>query len=102
MELQHNSHKTMIFTTSQSLKQFIKSEPIAAVDRSSDSAMDTEGKLNFFTFFSYLVLVFLLISFSTFNSFAQRKSDMGFFAGTSYYMGDLNPGNHFYSPSFAV
>jgi hypothetical protein len=33
---------------------------------------------------------------------AQRKYDMGIFAGTSYYLGDINPGLPFYSPSLAV
>lgn len=34
--------------------------------------------------------------------YSQRKSDIGFFAGTSYYMGDLNPSRHFYIPSYAI
>lgn len=36
------------------------------------------------------------------NVFGQRKADIGLFAGTSYYMGDINPSKHFYSPSVAV
>ncbi len=43
--------------------------------------------------------VFLLTSF---NLSAQEKSDYGIFAGTSYYMGDLNPSVHYAMPSFAV
>ena len=39
--------------------------------------------------------------FST-NVFSQRKADIGLFAGSSYYMGDINPGQHFYSPSLAI
>ena len=46
----------------------------------------------------FLVLALLLI---TGTSFAQKKSDLGFFAGTSYYLGDINPAQQFYSPSFA-
>lgn len=37
-----------------------------------------------------------------FNSYAQRKSDIGIFAGTSFYMGDLNPSKYFYSPGYAI
>ena len=33
---------------------------------------------------------------------AQRKSDIGFLTGTSYYMGDINPAQHYYLPSFAI
>ena len=35
-------------------------------------------------------------------AYSQRKSDIGFFAGTSYYMGDLNPVKHFRAPGFAA
>jgi hypothetical protein len=47
-------------------------------------------------------IVFLLILFSfPFIAFSQRKYDIGIFAGTSYYMGDLNPSKHFYFPGYA-
>jgi hypothetical protein len=32
---------------------------------------------------------------------AQRDADIGVFAGTSYYLGDINPSKHFYRPSLA-
>jgi len=32
---------------------------------------------------------------------AQRKGNFGVFLGGTYYMGDMNYGKHFYSPSFA-
>ncbi len=32
----------------------------------------------------------------------QRKSDIGIFTGTAYYLGDLNKGMHFSQPSIAV
>jgi hypothetical protein len=32
---------------------------------------------------------------------AQRQANFGIFAGTSYYMGDINPNRHFYRPSLA-
>ena len=52
------------------------------------------------TFYCFIYLaVFLLTSF---NLSAQEKSDYGIFAGTSYYMGDLNPSVHYASPWIAV
>jgi hypothetical protein len=33
---------------------------------------------------------------------AQRNTNLGIFAGTSYYMGDINPGRLFYSPGIAL
>lgn len=32
-------------------------------------------------------------------NFAQERKDVGIIAGTSYYMGDFNPGTQFYKPS---
>lgn len=40
------------------------------------------------------ILFLLLITFCIVNSKAQ-KSELGFFLGTSYYLGDLNPSSHF-------
>jgi opacity protein-like surface antigen len=34
-------------------------------------------------------------------SMAQPNANIGVFAGTSYYMGDINPNRHFYRPSFS-
>lgn len=34
--------------------------------------------------------------------FSQRKSDIGIFAGASYYMGDLNPSKYIYFPRYAI
>lgn len=48
------------------------------------------------------LLTFLILLIFSSNSFSQRKSDIGFFAGTSYYMGDINPSKHFYAPSIAI
>jgi len=47
-------------------------------------------------------IILALLVFFSLPVFSQRKSDIGFFAGTSYYMGDLNPGKHFYYPGFAI
>lgn len=46
-----------------------------------------------------LTAVFVLTSF---NLSAQRNTDIGIFAGTSYYMGDLNTSVHYAAPSFAA
>lgn len=32
---------------------------------------------------------------------AQPNADFGVFAGTAYYLGDINPSKHFYRPSFS-
>ncbi len=43
--------------------------------------------------------LFLLIVCLPQISLAQRNSDIGAFAGISYYMGDINPNRHFYRPA---
>jgi opacity protein-like surface antigen len=45
-----------------------------------------------------LALAFITASLCS----AQKKTDLGIFAGTSYYMGDINMERHFYAPSFAA
>jgi hypothetical protein len=46
------------------------------------------------------ILIFsFLISGAT---FAQRNANIGLFAGTAYYMGDINPNQHFYRPSISL
>jgi hypothetical protein len=52
------------------------------------------------SFFAVALTAVLVLT--SFNLSAQRKSDIGFFAGTSYYMGDLNPSVHYAMPSFAA
>ncbi|MFC2079885.1 DUF6089 family protein [Bacteroidota bacterium] len=52
------------------------------------------------SFHTFLIsCIFILTSF---NVSAQKNSDIGIFAGTSYYMGDLNPSAHYAAPSFAL
>ncbi len=46
--------------------------------------------------FIYIILIFFA------KAEAQRNTNLGIFAGTSYYMGDINPGNLFYSPGLAI
>jgi hypothetical protein len=47
----------------------------------------------------YLSLLLVLASAMT---FAQPKADIGVFAGTAYYMGDINPNMHFYRPKISL
>ncbi|MCF8389706.1 MAG: DUF6089 family protein [Bacteroidales bacterium] len=49
----------------------------------------------------FLFSILILFIFN-FDAFSQRKADIGFFAGTAYYMGDLNPSKFFYAPSVAI
>jgi hypothetical protein len=46
--------------------------------------------------------IFLLFFLGSSSLFAQRKSDIGLFAGSSSYMGDINPSRQFYSPALAI
>jgi hypothetical protein len=57
--------------------------------------LETSGR-----FIRFILFILVLFSFP-FIAFSQRKSDIGIFGGTSYYMGDLNPSKHFYSPGYA-
>lgn len=102
MDLTHQLQPGMTSMTLRPFQQFIKSEPTAVEDQSS--GMDTFDGNNFRnTLFSLKNLVILLVLILLTGSInAQRKADIGFFAGTSYYMGDINPSTHFYSPSIAV
>jgi hypothetical protein len=44
-----------------------------------------------------LIIFTLCLCFLTLT-FAQKENELGFFAGISYYMGDLNPTKHLYKP----
>jgi hypothetical protein len=48
---------------------------------------------------TYLSLLFLLVSGTV---FAQRDANIGVFAGTAYYMGDINPNRHFYRSRISI
>jgi hypothetical protein len=48
-----------------------------------------------------LITVILFVS-GTFPVIAQRNANIGLFAGTAYYMGDINPNRHFYRPSLSI
>jgi len=51
--------------------------------------------------FSYLKIYFIIfiLCYTFSDAWTQRKGDIGIFAGTSYYMGEINPVRHFYKPS---
>jgi hypothetical protein len=65
-------------------------------------AIAGDDKRYFSRTFLILILLTTLFFLPGHGLYSQRKSDFGIFAGTSYYMGDLNPSRHFYSPSFAA
>jgi opacity protein-like surface antigen len=46
--------------------------------------------------------MFVLIIVSTGTVLAQRNANIGIFAGTAYYLGDINPNRHFYRPSLSL
>ncbi len=54
--------------------------------------MVTSAKIKISIIFAFLIL-------STATEGAGEKMEFGAFAGTSYYLGDINPGKHFYSLS---
>lgn len=63
---------------------------------SAGTAGDSKtGLLRTFLFTGFVLL-------TSFNVSAQKNADIGFFAGTSYYMGDLNTTVHYAMPSFAA
>lgn len=48
---------------------------------------------------SILSIAFLFISLFAYSGKQPKWTEGGFFAGTSYYLGDINPSLQFYSPS---
>jgi hypothetical protein len=49
-----------------------------------------------------ICLYLVVLLFSLTNITAQKYFDLGLTAGTSYYIGDINPSRHFYKPSAAA
>ncbi|MGC9344379.1 MAG: DUF6089 family protein [Bacteroidales bacterium] len=86
--------------TSQSSVQYTRSEPIEGEDLYSGAV--TVGSNQSTTPLIFLISILFFTVIQNQDLDAQRKSDIGIFAGTSYYMGDLNPSTHFYSPSVAI
>ena len=47
-------------------------------------------------------IIFISCIALTLTVSAQRKADIGVLLGGSYYLGDINPSKHFYSPSYTI
>lgn len=60
------------------------------------------GGVDFRMITNKVVIILGLCALTYFNISAQEHSDIGLFAGTSYYMGELNPNLHYAAPSFAI
>jgi hypothetical protein len=106
MVTNHNGPNTMIYMISVCLVPFIKFRPIVAGCLSSDGkeSFVVNNTLHIKTFIQesrMLIILTLLLLFPVLM-YSQRKGDIGIFAGTTYYMGDLNPGKHFYLPAYAI
>ncbi len=53
--------------------------------------------------FKYLLVSFTgVLLIGSLSVYSQRAANVGIFAGTAYYMGDINPNRHFYNPSFSM
>ncbi len=52
--------------------------------------------------FKRLLTLLSVTLLATFSAFTQKAADIGIFAGTAYYLGDINPNRHFYRPSFSI
>jgi hypothetical protein len=56
---------------------------------------------NVFLSIKALLIALILAMAINFNGFAQDRIELGGFVGTSYYLGDLNPGTQFREPHLA-
>lgn len=61
---------------------------------------NASGKLMIKT--SVISFVFLLISIASYAGKQPKRTEGGFFAGTSYYLGEINPTLQFYKPSVSA
>jgi opacity protein-like surface antigen len=50
----------------------------------------------------HLLASLSVIMLATLTAFPQRAANIGIFAGTAYYLGDINPNRHFYRPSLSL
>jgi opacity protein-like surface antigen len=50
----------------------------------------------------FITGLLLLNLLSSGVAFAQRNANFGVFAGTAYYLGDINPNRHFYNPTLSL
>jgi hypothetical protein len=69
-----------------------------AKDFQSSEEKDSRDKLFSDSEFTFKILILSVLVLIPSVIFAQRKSDIGFFGGTSFYMGDINTSRYFYSP----
>lgn len=86
-------------------KPFTKSEQTGEAGHCSTGGFTVEDDDRWsFLLLKIISLLFILFFFSVTGDklSAQRKADVGIFAGTSYYLGDLNPSKHFYSSQIAI
>ena len=109
MDILQNSRITKTPIISVLLMLFTRSGQIEAEDRYLNPGItdvfipgmtDVKDLMLKFLRIAFILLVIYFISVSSLH--AQKKSDIGFFAGTSYYLGDINPSTHFYSPKIAL
>jgi hypothetical protein len=49
-----------------------------------------------------IIILILFICIPVFSSPPKKKAEVGVFAGTSYYMGEINPSRLYYKPSLAL
>ncbi len=53
--------------------------------------------------FKYLLVSFTgVLLIGSVSVYSQKNANVGIFAGTAYYMGDINPNRHFYRPSLSL
>ncbi len=50
----------------------------------------------------YKIFILIVLTANTYLAKSQNNSDLGLFAGTSYYLGDVNTTKQFNTPSYAV
>ena len=95
----NQSIKTPIISVSSML--FIKSVPTVKDFLSSGEKVSRDKSVSAALFFQFITLLIIILFAST-EMNAQRKSDIGLFGGTSFYMGDINTSKYFYSPGPAI
>jgi hypothetical protein len=106
MAIQQNGPSTEIYTTSVCLVPFIKYQPTVVgypfLGEGADIVAEDTLKIKLFSQESRKIFILVFLVLFPLIASSQRKSDIGIFAGTSYYMGDLNPSKHFYLPGIAI
>jgi hypothetical protein len=84
-------------------RQYTRLEQTAEECPSLGEVTDNRSAVNKYYSYHLIFLLILILSLSLTNDiFSQRKADIGIFAGTSWYQGDINPSLPFYSADFAA